>query len=61
MFVDCTSLNSIKLGYTGTAASAPTNVWDRWASGVASTGTFYYNGDDTAANFGLSGWTKTPF
>ena len=47
MFKDCTNLNTIKLGYNGIFADAPFNAFNNWVSGVASTGTFYYNGTDT--------------
>ena len=32
-----------------------------WASGVASSGTFYYNGSQTAQDFWLNGWTTKKF
>ena len=59
MFYDCTSLNSIKIGYTGNYS--PT-YFSSWVIRVADSGTFYYNGSQTAQDFQLpSGWTKTPF
>ena len=58
MFYDCTSLNSIKIGYTGNYSPA---YFSSWVIRVADSGTFYYNGSQTAQDFQLpSGWTKTP-
>ena len=55
-------ITSVKLGYSGTVADAPTNAFDGWVNNVASTGTFYYNGDDTLINFGFpEGWVINPF
>ena len=63
MFSGCSNLNSITLGYTGNFADAPNNAFSNWVSGVASTGTFYYNGSDTTTgnNAIPTGWTITPF
>ena len=59
MFDGCWKLNSIKIGYTGNYDS---KYFSSWVSIVADSGTFYYNGSDTLANFGFpSGWTKTQF
>ena len=60
MFADCSNLNTIKLGYTGNFS---TNYFSNWVSGVASTGTFYYNGSDTTTGESAipEGWTVTPF
>ena len=59
MFHDCSFLALIKISYTGNYDST---YFSDWVSGVASSGTFYYNGSDTLANFGFpSGWTKSPF
>ena len=59
MFENCTSLNSIKIVYTGNYDSG---YFYKWVNGVASSGTFYYNGSQTAQDFQLpSGWTKSPF
>ena len=44
MFRDCSSLSSIKIDYTGNFGSSNMNGW---VTGVASTGTFYYNGTYT--------------
>ena len=44
MFKECSSLNFIKIGYTGNF----TIGFSSWVQGVSSTGTFYYNGSDTA-------------
>ena len=59
MFSECFNLNTIKLGYTGNFANAPSNAFNNWVSVVASEGTFYYNGDDrtTGPNAIPSGWT----
>ena len=50
------------MGYTGNFADAPTNAFDRWVDGVASTGTFYYNGSDTTTGTSAipTGWTVLP-
>ena len=63
MFQRCTNLNTITLGYTGNFADAPSNAFSNWVSGVASTGTFYYNGTDTTTGESAipEGWTVTPF
>ena len=60
MFYGCTNLNSITLGYTGNFS---TRYFSNWVSGVASTGTFYYNGTDTTTGASAipTGWTVTPF
>ena len=50
MFKGCASLNSIKIGYTGNYDST---YFNGWVTGVASSGTFYYNGDQTAQDFKL--------
>ena len=59
MFSECINLNTIKLGYTGNFANAPSNAFNNWVSVVASEGTFYYNGDDrtTGPNAIPTGWT----
>ena len=59
MFSECYNLNTIKLGYTGNFANAPSNAFNNWVSVVASEGTFYYNGDDrtTGPNAIPAGWT----
>ena len=63
MFENCSNLNTITLGYTGNFADAPTYAFSGWVYGVASTGTFYYNGSDTTIGTSAipSGWTVTPF
>ena len=59
MFNGCSALNSIKIGYTGNNDST---YFDNWVDYVADSGIFYYNGNDSASNFGFpSGWTKIPF
>ena len=59
MFSGCSNLNTIKLGYTGNFADAPSDAFSNWVSGVASTGTFYYNGSDTTTGTSAipTGWT----
>ena len=63
MFSGCSNLNTITLGYTGNFADAPTDAFSYWVNGVASTGTFYYNGSDTTTGTSAipEGWTVTPF
>lgn len=63
MFQNCSNLNTIKLGYTGNFSAAPTGAFNQWVSGVAASGTFYYNGSDTTTGVYAipSGWTVTPF
>ena len=62
MLNGCTNLNTIKLGYNGIFADAPSNAFRGWVSGVASTGTFYYNGSDTTRGTSAipQGWTVLP-
>ena len=43
MFSECYNLNTIKLGYTGNFSE---EYFTGWVEGVASEGTFYYNGND---------------
>ena len=60
MFLGCSSLNSIKIGYTGNFS----NVWfNDWVNGVSSTGTLYYNGSDTTTGINAipTGWTVQTF
>ena len=49
MFKNCSSLNEIKMDYIGnfSGSGVPTDAFTTWVDGVASTGTFYYNGSDT--------------
>ncbi len=59
IFDGCSSLNSIKIGYTGDYSDT---YFNNWVTGVASSGIFYYNGEDTVTNYGFpSSWTKQPF
>ncbi len=60
IFYGCKKLNLIKIGYTGDYDSTYFNAW---VSGVADSGTFYYNGTtQTAEDFKLpSGWTTEKF
>ena len=56
IFFGCESLNWIKIGYEG---NYDVNYFNSWVSGVASSGTFYYNGSQTPQDFQLpSGWNK---
>ena len=59
MFNGCSNLSSITLGYTGNFADAPSKAFTNWVSGVASSGTFYYNGSDTTTGVSAIpvGWT----
>ena len=59
MFYGCSRLSSIKLGYTGNFDVKFTD----WVSGVASSGTFYYNGSDRTRGASAipSNWTITTF
>ena len=56
VFYGCTNLNSITLDYTGNFS---TDYFNYWVSGVASTGTFYYNGNDRTTGVSAipTGWT----
>ena len=45
MFADCSSLKSIKIAYDG---SFDSNYFNRWVRNVASSGDFYYNGEDSS-------------
>ena len=60
MFYGCINLNTITLGYTGNFADAPEWAFNDWVNGVASEGTFYYNGTDTTTGASAipTGWTK---
>ena len=62
IFAGCVNLTSIRIGYTGTVAGAPTDAFSSWVDLVpAIHGTFYYRGSDTLANFGLpSSWAINP-
>ena len=59
MFSMCRNLKTITLGYTGNFADDPLTAFNRWVEGVASTGTFYYNGSDTTTGESAipEGWT----
>ena len=59
MFSNCTLLNSIKIAYKGNYSDT---YFDYWVNGVASSGIFYYNGEDSHENYGFpSGWKIEPF
>ena len=56
IFFYCTSLATIKISYTGEYND---EYFNSWVNNVAESGIFYYNGDQTAQDFGLpSGWAK---
>ena len=65
MFSGCTSLNEIKIGYTGNFSGdgVPSHAFANWVNGVSASGTFYYNGSDTARGaFGIpENWTIQTF
>ena len=65
MFNDCSSLNSIKIAYTGnfSGTGVPLNAFNYWVNGVASTGTLYYNGSDTTRGTSAipENWTVQTF
>ena len=56
MFKGCSSLAEITTSYTGNFS---TTYFNEWVDGVASTGTFYYNGSDTTQGVSAipTGWT----
>ena len=56
MFYWCSNLNTIKLGYIGNFSM---DYFGYWVDGVASEGTFYYNGsDETRGESAIpTGWT----
>lgn len=56
MFQNCSSLNQIKINYTGPFDYSYFYIW---VSGVSSTGNFYYNGTDTTRGVNAipEGWT----
>ena len=60
MFKGCSSLAEITTPYVGNFS---TTYFNEWVDGVASTGTFYYNGSDTTTGESAipEGWTVTPF
>ena len=50
MFFGCNSLTSIRIGFSGNYDKFH---FGNWVNGVSSSGTFYYKGSDTLANFGF--------
>ena len=54
------ALSEIKIGYTGTFSNS---YFGSWVSSVSSSGTFYYNGSDTARGSSAipSGWNVQSF
>lgn len=61
MFYNCPSLNEVKIDYTGSFGLASGTIY--WLSGVAESGTFYYNGTSTSRGPSAipTGWTITTF
>ena len=60
MFQNCTSLNEIKIAYTN---NFHVMYFRYWVDGVASSGTFYYNGSDTTRGISAipENWTIQSF
>lgn len=60
MFNGCSSLQEIKVDFTGNFNAT---YFRDWVSGVPNTGTFYYNGSDTTRGASAipTGWTITTF
>ena len=65
MFYECSSLNEIRIAYTGnfSGTGVPTNAFQKWVYGVAASGTLYYNGSDTTVGESAipTGWTVQSF
>jgi len=67
MFSSCRKLNSIKIHYTGIFQPEDSLPYlppfNYWVNHVASSGTFYYNGNDTTRGISAipSGWTVNNF
>ena len=59
MFQNDSSLSEIKIGYTGNFGDAPLTSFQNWVDGVAASGTFYYDGEDTTTGNSAipTGWT----
>ena len=61
MFYGCSSLNEIKIAYTGNFSGdgVPSNAFNYWVYQVASTVTFNYDGTDTTTGASAipTGWT----
>jgi len=56
--MNCSKLNSIRIGYTG---NYYLSNFDSWVKNVASSGIFYYKGTDSLTNFGFpDGWSINP-
>ena len=60
MFYNCSSLSEIKLRYKGALGS---NLSSNWVSGVAASGTIYYEGPTTDEGVSAipAGWTVASF
>lgn len=59
IFLNCTSMQSIKIGYTGEFTE---DIFERWVENVSNKGVFYYNGGGTVLSFGFSDlWTLRKF
>ena len=60
MFMNCSSLNEIRIAYTGnfSGQDVPTDAFANWVNNVSSTGTFYYDGEDTTTGVNAipTGW-----
>ena len=60
MFNGCSSLNEIKIAYDGnfSGTGVPTDAFNNWVNGVSSSGTFYYDGEDTTTGASAipTGW-----
>ena len=62
IFNGCTNIKRITLGYAGNFEDAPSKAFENWVEGVAESGIFYYNGDDTTTGASAipTGWKVTP-
>lgn len=59
MFENCSKLNSVKISYTGEYSD---EYFESWVKGVASAGTFYYNGNSSHTDFYFpNAWQTLPF
>ena len=59
MFRNCSKLSYVKIDYTG---GFEWTFFGEWVKNTANSGTFYYNGDSSAEDFGFSpDWTIRKF
>ena len=58
MFHSCPRINSIKLNYMGNYQE---DYFRNWFASTSYIGTFYYNGNSSANDFGLYNWTVKKF